>query len=325
MPVRCSNCAFDNANGQLRYCIRCGSPLSAGDSQNRASASFSDSTLTAGQALFPPAPGTANTQRQQWQYPPVTPPASGTAQGGIFSQYGSAPQTAGIGSVRRAFAGHGVLIKHHSWLLNGQSSRSGDVGTAIMEKISQRNQGNLGVTMTQVNLTDQSLLVERRDYIKVERKVSTVFIYVTPAGSDLYLSRATTVKPALSLLRVIALGLILLGIVVPIASIVSAAQTLTVSAAIVLWVLLAFFFSFPLLWVLITLSAWSFIYLVKDGDFLTLLRPATLTEFQRDDVALLEHETDDIVRDAVKQLSLDADKITPPSNGYEPAKRIRLI
>lgn len=195
----------------------------------------------------------------------------------------------------------------------------------VMEKVSQRNQGNLGVTMIPVNLTDQSLLVERRDYIKVERKVSTVFIYVTPAGADLYLSRATTVKPALSLLRVIALALILLGIVVPIASIVSARLSPFFDPSIILWALIAFFFSFPLLWVLITLMGWSCIYLVKDGDFLTLLRPATLTEFQRDDVALLEHETDDIVRDAVKQLNLDADKITPPSNGYEPAKRIRLI
>lgn len=195
----------------------------------------------------------------------------------------------------------------------------------VMEKVSQRNQGNLGVTMIPVNLTDQSLLVERRDYIKVERKVSTVFIYVTPAGADLYLSRATTVKPALSLLRVIALALILLGIVVPIASIVSARLSPFFDPSIILWALIAFFFSFPLLWVLITLMGWSCIYLVKDGDFLMLLRPATLTEFQRDDVALLEHETDDIVRDAVKQLNLDADKITPPSNGYEPAKRIRLI
>jgi hypothetical protein len=50
---------------------------------------------------------------------------------------------------------------------------------------------------------------EERDYLKIGRGVSTVFIYVASAGQDLYISRATTVLPAINSFRVIGLLLLL--------------------------------------------------------------------------------------------------------------------
>ncbi len=92
-----------------------------------------------------------------------------------------------------------------------------------------------------------------------------------------------------------------------------------------IWSFLLFFFGIPLLWVLVIALVRSIASFILDGDFLILLRPNNLTEFQRDEVALMEHTTDNVVREAMKQLGLDADKITAPPNGYQPASRIRLI
>jgi len=39
----------------------------------------------------------------------------------------------------------------------------------------------------------------------------------------------------------------------------------------------------------------------------------------------LEHVTDDTVRDAVEQVGLDATKIVPPTQGYQPKQKIRAL
>jgi hypothetical protein len=40
---------------------------------------------------------------------------------------------------------------------------------------------------------------------------------------------------------------------------------------------------------------------------------------------LLEHVTDDTVRDAVVQVGLDATKIVPPALGYQAKQKIRAV
>lgn len=315
MSIRCRSCFQDNPDGS-GSCLRCGKALSLGGTQH-----FSQTGATGGrgqQQMFPPS--IAQSPRSA----AVTPPASG------------------MGSIRRAFAGHGTLIKHHSWLLDGQNTQVMNVRQTVFDKLVQRNLDQARASTE--NLTDQGLVDERRDYIRYRRKSTSVFIYATPAGHDLYISRATTVQPGFSLLRVIVFALILLAIVMPFVNIVTSIAGITTSVSarnfgapsapvpsgasvgmLFLWIFLLLFFSLPLLWVLVIALIRSIASFMLDGDFWVLLRPNSLTEFQRDEVALMEHTTDNVVREAMKQLGLDADKITAPPNGYQPASRIRLI
>ncbi|MDQ2717343.1 MAG: hypothetical protein M3Z08_20785 [Chloroflexota bacterium] len=326
MSIHCPRCTYDNPD-QSSFCIRCGATLQGGSIYNQ--------TFTPGQTSFAtgsPGPGAQQQQAFAAQAIPNLQASQAAA-----SSVALAPPAQGLGSFRRAFAGHGTLIKHHSWLLNGQQSNALVVRQAVMDKIGQRKLDNL--SLVQENLTDQSVVEERRDYIKAKRKAATMFIYVVRAGQDLYISRATTVLPAFSMLRTIAFGLILLAIFLPLCNIMVSASSLSAGIAnsgtanaaagagvgILLSLVFMLFFSLPLLWILLVALGRSITSFILDKDLWVLLRPNTLTEFQRDDIALLEHETDDIIRDALKQLGLDADKIVPPTDGYQAKSRIRWI
>lgn len=247
--------------------------------------------------------------------------------------------SSGVGSLRRAFAGHGALITHHSWLVPGKQAEIMNVRQTIFDKVTQR--GVDGLKINRENLTDQGAVDEHRDYITTRRKSTSVFVYATPAGPDLYLSRATTVQPKVSLARVIILILGIAGIIAPIMGIAQSAASASASAAasaygggasssagglgLVPWIIVLIFFSFPLLWLFVIALARSFASLMLDKDFLVLLRSNRLTEFQRDEIALLEHMIDGVLQEAMKQLGLNADKITPPPGGYQPKERFRLI
>jgi hypothetical protein len=76
---------------------------------------------------------------------------------------------------------------------------------------------------------------------------------------------------------------------------------------------------------LIAITVYSLISWLLEKDFWVLLRPNFLNDFQRDDIALLEQVTDDIMRVAMKQLRLDANKIVAPAQGYQPPQKIRFI
>ena len=62
----------------------------------------------------------------------------------------------------------------------------------------------------------------------------------------------------------------------------------------------------------------SLIYWIMEKDFLRYLRPNILNDFNIDDIMLLERVTDDVVHSTVEQLGLDASKIAPPPQGYQP-------
>lgn len=241
----------------------------------------------------------------------------------------------GLASLRRAFAGHGTQIKLHSWLLPGQHTHAIPVLSAVNDMLGQRN--IFGLNFKPDRLSERGLAMEPRDYLVVRRGVSTVFVYAAPAGKDLYISRATTVQPAISQFRVVLLGLtafiLLFGPFILGSAIASAAASAGTNPSLGLAALLPVLFVgfvfvaayIPLLTSLIWLIVLSIINWVLDKDLWIYLRPNTLNSFESDDVSLLELETDCIVHDSVQQLGLDASLITPPSQGYEPKRKIRVI
>jgi hypothetical protein len=226
-------------------------------------------------------------------------------------------------SIRRAFAGFGTLIFHHSWLISGGSEQAANARATVLDVLRQRNIPGLNVNPQK--LMERGLLMEERDYLIARRGVSTIFIYSAPAGNDLYISRATTVLPAISNIRVIIFSLLLLIMVI--GFFVRPSPYSLLSGDVAGYLIAGFFtvLSVPILALFIIAFVRSFIYWLMEKDFWVLLRPNHLNDFQLDDIMLLEHVTDDTVKTAVKQIGLDGSQIVPPTMGYQPRRRIRTL
>jgi hypothetical protein len=341
MPSTCPQCAFENPDGS-GFCVRCGNRLQ----RTGQTIPFSNQSIgNPGETFVPTMASSASAQLapsysppivSQPQYPPLAQPwGAAPAYSPVApAQMGSSQ---GLASIRRAFAGKGELIMHHSWLLEGKQLQAVSVLTAIKEMLAQRHY--VGLTVTPEHLTERGVMMEQRDYLTVHRSGSTVFVYVAPAGDDLYISRATAVQPPISILRVVILILMLAVIFIGpsvvqniITSLANPANSTTTGSSpyivlfLALLITLGFIYAYiPILIFLLIFLVRSFINWLVDKDFWVYLRPNVLNDFQMDDIALLEHSTDKIVGDAVQQLGLDASKIVPPPQGYQPKRKIRIV
>jgi len=222
--------------------------------------------------------------------------------------------------LRRAFAGHGVSVSHQSWLLNGDQAHARDVFSTILAILRQRT--IVGLKVNSERLTERGIQTEEREYLTVQRGVTTVFIYVAPAGQDLYISRATAVLPTIDIFRVVIMGawIVIALFGSPIL------QTLIPGMAGVLLAGFLTSITFLFFWIpFIVFAIRSIRHWLIEKDLWVYLRSTELNDFQLDDIMLLEHVTDDTVLDAVKQLGLDASKIVPPPQGYQPKRRVRAI
>jgi hypothetical protein len=237
-------------------------------------------------------------------------------------------------ALRRAFAGHGARLVHYSWLLPQQQKQAEQLSSTIAQKLFQCNVP--GVTVKAEKLMERGVLSEEREYIKVSRGASTVFIYTAPAGQDLYVSRATTVLPPVTSVRIVIFSLLLLvtifgpalvrGIVESSATDTSAFGAFGAAAsAAIAGGLVTVFVSYPLYIFFGYLLVRSIVTWLFENDFWWFLRPNTLNDFQLDDIALLEHVTDEVLQHAAYDLGLDGSKITAPAQGYQQKRRIRLL
>ncbi len=273
--------------------------------------------------------GSGGSGSQAGAYGPGAPASVGVTTSQSPAQMGTLVSGAGQVSIRRAFAGYGTLITHHAWLLPGDATRAGAVLSTTLELLRQRFITNLRTSVEHLKERGVNIQgvtpMEEREYLKVQRGVTTVFIYIAPAGQDLYLSRSTNVIPAISSIRVVLFVLwVLAGLVIPSITAGSSASSYTGAAnssASTLSCLTGVFFWLPF----ILLAIRSAIHWLTERDFFVYLRSKNLTDFELDDVMLLERATDDSVHDAVKQCGLDADKITPPAQGYQSKRRVRAI
>lgn len=368
LTLKCPQCSYDNPERSI-FCARCGYDFRAVNAAQQAQQPYTPTGYGANTGAFAPPAATPPPQ-QPFSTPayngnpgnagafpppasgPMVPPASGYAPpNGVpsTSSYATPQQMAmpsqmqmgtgqGSASIRRAFAGHGTLVAHHSWLIPGSHVQALSLTNAILEKLRQRNVTNLAIK--QERLMERGVLTEERDYVTSERSVTTVFTYVAPAGQDLYISRATTVRPTISMVRCIIFGVLLAialfgsAIAQGIAnSAVNSASTTggalgaygAALAAQAVGTIVQAFISGPLILLFIVILVRSIIMLIAEKDFWWFLRPSVLNDFQLDDIALMEHLTDEVVHDAVQEMGLDASLIKPPANGYEPKRRIRVI
>lgn len=339
MALLCSQCAYQNPDSSI-FCVRCGNRLPAnGQPSNTGPVSSQSLPTYVGMEVGspgssapayapPPLPGYSQPSSPSGSigygnasYSPYTPASQSAALSGASPiQMGTGQ---GQASIRRAFAGHGILIAHHSWLVSGGAEKAANASSTILNILRQRN--IVGLNINPQRLMERGLLMEERDYLVARRGVSTMFIYTAPAGNDLYISRATTTLPTISNVRVAIYTLLFL--IMFLGFFVHPSPYSIVTGDITGYLIGSFFslLSVPILLFFLFLLVRSFIYWLVEKDFWVLLRPNTLNDFQLDDIMLLEHVTDDTVKTAVEQIGLDASAITPPAMGYQARRRIRAI
>lgn len=229
---------------------------------------------------------------------------------------------------RHAFAGRGSRMVHHSWLLDGEYLNAAKLHTAVANLLSQRSSQTLKLNIEK--LQEQGHWTEEREYIVMQQGITTVFLYVAPAGQDLYISRTTTVRapfnPFRIFLLIFALGELLFGpsVLSKLLSSLTIHRSVGAGIALIVPITIAILL-IPSVLFLVTFLFASFRHWLTEKDFWVYLRRNTLNDFEVDDVMLLEHATDDAVRAAVDQLKLDATRIIPPVTGYQPRRRIRII
>jgi len=214
--------------------------------------------------------------------------------------------------VQRAFAGKGTPMTHASWLVDGKQVDPADLRLAIVEKVQQRYPNELKAS--QEHLSERDAVLEARDYVKIERAPASVYIYVTRFGPDLYISRTTTVQPALSPVRMAVLGLLFLLMII--GFIIGAAT----NPSAVLFKANVSLFSAILLIFFIALVLRSIVLWLTEKDYLVYLRPNVLNDFRLDDGAILEHIADRGTREAAEGLGLDASDLAGSPRNY-PARQ----
>lgn len=264
------------------------------------------------------APGSAYQQQQQMPFPGMQPPLPG--QPGMqpppgqqyFQPAGQRNVGQGLPVVQRAFAGKGTPLMHTSWLLDGKQVSPADLRSAIVEKVQQRYPGE--VKVSQERLSERDTVLEERDYVRIERAPANVFIYITPFGSDLYISRTTTVQPNLSPVRIAVLGALFLLMLI--GFIASAASTSSAIISLFSALLLIFF---------VAIALHSLVLWLTEKDFLVYLRPNILNDFRIDDGAILEHIADKGIREAAEGLNLDVSTLSAPARNYPSRQPLRLI
>jgi hypothetical protein len=231
---------------------------------------------------------------------------------------------------RRAFAGRGTSITHYSWLLKGAQAKAEAVFTATRDLLTARQQEVLELKVESNPLKDVGVRAdqdEERLYIVMKRGITTIFLYIAPVGSNLYISRTTTVLPLISLTRIgiLGLGAISSFVVGPVLSASLAYSGLGSSSFFTLLLILLnslislFFFWLPVIVLIIP----SIFHAIKEGDFWVYLRERALTSFQVDDVMVLERLTDYILGVALEQVGMNRDLIEPPKDGYKPKQVVR--
>jgi hypothetical protein len=321
MAIICPQCSFENPE-QSAFCRRCGTPMTQTPEP-------ATSGPGPGQFYAPPA---EPIMQQSFPAPPAPAPSMPSSNQILQRQdpYAplntappppSIPLTTQLG--KRAFAGYGMPVSRASWLIDDQQAQANAVYTATRDDLTQRDLPGLNINSPR--LTERSFMVEKRDYLTAHRGSATVFVYITPAGRDLYIARTTTAQTQFSFTRFAILTLLLILMIIGLAQSGSPpALTGSFSLGAAISTILINF-SYPLLLFFLVLIVASLLAWLIHGDVGMYLRPATLNDFQADDAALLEEAVDNSLRSAAQTAGVDAGKITVSGQGYRMRRRIRWV
>ncbi len=328
----CPQCSHSNPDN-IVFCTRCGYRF---QDNEQGSATDPSATLTSGSQQaqvmaaqapatpsYAPAPTVGVSDPNQGGY--MLPPQQ---QSGYQNQmqpvYGQQPYNAPAmampntgGSFQRAFASKGTPVRQQSWLIDGRQVPPATLRNSLMENI--QRQGVMGVAAVPERLREKGVVMEERDYVRVQYGSSSIFVYMAPMGQNLYISRTSTVQQPYSSVRIgVAIGLLVLLILSWIFAAVvnpSGADVFNGNLGFVIGAKLFFFYAFiGLLFLLLFLLGRSLVTLITEMDFLALLRPRTLNDFTLDALSAVELITDKGLRETARQAGLNSAEITPGQN-----------
>jgi len=275
-------------------------------------------------AGYPPyaTPNPAQPQAQAMPQP--------VSQGGYPMQpYGQAPNAyaapapvmaqapgAGASVLQRAFAGKGTPIHHQSWLLDSKQVQPAALRDSLIGNL--QKQGVMGINAAPERLREHSVVMEERDYVRVQYGTSAVFVYMAPMGQSLYVSRTSTVQQPYSRTRMTVLITLLILMIISwvLSALIDSTIGLGTSGFVFGLNTLFSYAFFGLLFFFIYVLIRSIIFAFTDKDFLAYLRPNRLNDFTLDALSSVEKVTDKAVRETLKQAGLNADEITPPAQSY---------
>lgn len=323
MVIICPQCSLENPEGSV-FCRRCGAsltqtpePATSGPNQGQFYVPLAEPIVQQGFPA-PPAPMPPSSQPYQEMQPQSPYAPFNTAS---QPSRPSIPLATQLG--KRAFAGYGMPVSRASWLVADQQAQANALLTATREDLAQRDLPGLSINHSR--LTERSFMYENRDYLTAHRGSATVFVYITPAGRDLYIARTTAAQTSFSFTRFAILTLLLILMIIGLAQSGSPpALTGSFSLGAAISTILINF-SFPLLLFFLVLIVASLLAWLIHGDVGMYLRPATLNDFQVDDAALLEEAVDNNLRRAAQTAGMDAEKITVEGLRHRARRRIRWI
>src|SRR5579859_1290056 len=321
MAVICPQCSLENPDNSV-FCSRCGTSLTpttelanGGQGPTQVYVPPADSVIQQGfpspSPFVPPARSSYEQLQPQGQYAPLT----------TAPRQPSIPLVTQLG--KRAFAEYGMPVSRASWLIAGQQGQANALLTATRDDLTQ--QGLPGLSINSPNLTERTFLIENRNYLTAHRGSASVFVYITPAGRDLYISRTTTAQTPFGFPRFAILTLLLILMIIGLAQSGSpplATGSFSLGAAIST---ILINFSYPLLLFFLVLIVASLLAWLIHGDAGMYLRPATLNDFQMDDALLLQESVDGSLRSAARTLNIDARKLQVSGQEFRVRRRIRWI
>ncbi|HLI68154.1 MAG TPA: hypothetical protein VKV19_00215 [Ktedonobacteraceae bacterium] len=250
---------------------------------------------------------------QQGAYPPVQ-QVYGQPPYGTYGPPQMAQQVPAGSGLQRAFAGKGAPVHHQSWLLNGKGKQiqPATLRTSLIETI--QKQGVLGVNVTPERLREQGVVLEERDYVRVQYGISSVFVYLAPMGQNIYASRTSTVQQPFSRTRIgVVIGLFVLMIICLLFYVFISPDPLAVDGGFGGGAKLFFSYAFDgLLFFYLFLLLRSFVFWLTDKDFWAFFRPNRINDFTLDALSCIELTTDKALRETLEQAGLDAGAITQP-------------
>lgn len=330
----CPQCSHSNPDSIL-FCTRCGYRFpddEQGSGVNLPSEADPSATLTPGSQqaqmmaaqvsatpVYAPTVGMPDPNQGQggYQVPPQQQQQSGYQMPPVYGQQPyNAPAMAmpAAGSTfQRAFAGKGTPVRHESWLIDGRQVQPATLRNSLVENI--QRQGVMGVAAVPERLREKGVVMEERDYVRVQYGSSSIFVYMAPMGQNLYISRTSTVQQPYSPVRIsVVIGLFVLLIISwllaavlhPFGSdFISGNFGFVTGAGL-------FFFSalIGLLFLFLYFLIRSIVSLMAEADFLAFLRPHTLNDFTLDALAAVEQVTDKGIRETVRQAGLNSAEIT---------------
>lgn len=328
MPSICPYCSLANFE-QATTCTHCGAQLQA-SSKGKVTGSFTKLAhfTEVPQTPLPPILSPSG-EEQRLSLPisdalpalsmPLTAPLSQSEPHSHSTSYDEPD------AVRRILKGCGTTVAHRSWFLDGRHTETHMVYAVLEEEARHRKLEDIMVASTP----------EEPHYVLLCRKAATIFISATSIGDNLYVARMSAIRLPISVLRCVAIALLTLFVgVAPLGMPTLLTQlhhmpwllaTLTssqysgmlsdwfVTSLIILLCLLTYI---PALAFFLVTASRSIHSWLQQGDPLDLLRTRHLQPYQRDEIALLEHLADDIIRSTARHLGLDASQIrlSTPSN-----------